>query len=247
MRDYWREINGFLARFLSPAVRVIILVNVLIFLFSMLLTPFSGAIGGFFALLVQTPQLAVERFCIWQFVTYMFMHADFFHLLFNMMVLWFFASRLEYKWGTWGFVRFYLVVGVGAGFFHTALAYLTGKPGTGMLGASGAVYGVMLAYALYWPNDTVWIMAAIPIKIKYLMIFVGVMAFFSSIQSAMMLDRGNISHVTHLGGLFVALLYLRWQAMFPRGGGGGGGWGGFRRKRKATILKVNPRNHPDFH
>lgn len=243
MNNIWREIkkmarefNLLLAHYLAPAVRAILVTNVALFILYMLTTPFSENMQTFFYYLMQTPVLAVEHFCVWQFFTYMFMHGTVFHLLMNMLILWFFASRLERRWGTSEFLRFYLIVGVGAGLFHTAMAYLSGRSGSPMLGASGALYGVMLAYALAYPNDTVLLYFVIPVKIKYLMIVLGVMTFFSSISSTMGNGGNGISHVTHLGGLVVAFFYLH-----------GGKWMKPRRgRKKARILKVDPKRHPDF-
>jgi membrane associated rhomboid family serine protease len=195
----------------------------------------------FFFFLMQTPAWAV-RGCVWQFVTYMFMHATPSHLLFNMLVLWFFAPRLESRWGTARFVRFYFVVGIGAGLFHTALSFLTGYQDIPLLGASGAIYGVMLAYALYYPEETVLLYFVAPIKVKYLMIIMGILVFLGSISQGTGGDPG-ISHVTHLGGLAVAFVYIRgkdWlggNRRFPRGGGG---------RRRVKLRQVDPKRHPDF-
>jgi len=205
MRDTWREINLFLSRYLSPAVRAILVANVIIFLLYALLGRFRP-FTIFFFLLWESPRLAVGHLFLWQFVTYMFMHAGPAHLFFNMLVLWFFAPRLEYRWGTARFLRFYFVVGIGAGVFHALFAYLTHNADSSMMGASGAIYGVMLAYAIYYPDETVLFYFVLPIKIKYLMIILGVITFFASIPGD---AQGGISHVTHLGGLVVAFLYLQ--------------------------------------
>ncbi|NQU43235.1 rhomboid family intramembrane serine protease [bacterium] len=214
MRDTWTQITGFLSRFLSPGVMGIFLVNVLVFIVFLLTTPFSKTAGTFFFELAQTPDLAVGKLHLWQFLTYMFLHFETFHLLINMLVLWFFAPRLEYRWGTKPFLLFYLVTGIGAGLFHTFLGYSTGHADAALIGASGAIYGVMLAYALAWPNDTVLLYFVVPIKVKYLMMFLGVVAFLGSATET----QGGISHVTHLGGLVVAFVYLTiWKKM--KGGG----------------------------
>jgi len=236
MKDAWREINAFLGRYLSPAVRVILIVNVALFVLYVLLTPFLRMAEVFFFLLMQTPALVLRQFFLWQLVTYMFMHASFGHLFFNMLILWFFAPRLEYRWGTARFVRFYLTVGAGAGLFHLLVAFIPpGHPDSTMLGASGALYGLMLAYALNWPDDLVLVYFVLPIKIKYLMIILALFTFLFSLPGS---QAGGISHVTHLGGFLVALVYLK-----------GGQWFGGRpkrRRRKARVLEVDPRRHPDF-
>ncbi|MFW6304110.1 MAG: rhomboid family intramembrane serine protease, partial [Candidatus Sumerlaeota bacterium] len=137
MSQAWNEIQLFLRRHLSPGVMWIFLINIALFILYMLLTPFSKSLQVLFFLLMQTPKLTIESFFIWQPVTYMFMHADLLHLLFNMIILWFFASRLEDRWGTKRFLRFYFIVGIGAAFFHIMPSYLTGHQSATMLGASG--------------------------------------------------------------------------------------------------------------
>jgi rhomboid family protein len=239
MRNMWREMDQFLARFLTPAVRYILVANVALFVLYMLLSIWGSAVELPFILLMETPNLAVKRLCLWQFVTYMFMHATPFHLLMNMVVLWFFAPRLEHRWGTREFLRFYFIVGIGAGLGHALLALATGHGASTMLGASGAIYGVILAYALYYPNDTVLLYFIIPVKVKYLIIVIGIFTFLSTVGSATAGGGSNgISHVTHLGGLAVALVYLK-----------GGGWfrrKPWRRRPKAKVWQVDPRTHPDF-
>jgi membrane associated rhomboid family serine protease len=248
MKQSINEMQTFLRRFLSPAVMYILIANVAMFLLMVLISPWFEATKRFFFLLMQTPQLTVQKFYAWQLMTYMFMHADFFHLLFNMLILWFFASRLEDRWGTKRFLRFYFTVGIGAGIIHIIAAYLTGHQGNTMLGASGALYGIMLAYALNWPNDVVLLYFIIPIKIKWLMLIAGILTFLGSLQSAMSFSSDNISHVTHLGGLLVAFIYLRGGRWFRRGPRRPRGP---RRKepprsKRATIIEVDPKTHPDF-
>lgn len=225
MRDMWRETNNWLSQYLPPAVRWIFVVNILMFLFSAIFG-ISSHVRSYLLLLMETPVLAMHGF-VWQFVTYMFMHANVMHLLGNMLILWFFAPRLEYRWGTREFLRFYFIVGIGAGVFHALVAYATGRVDSPLLGASGALYGVMLAYALYYPEETVLLYLVVPIKIKYLMVLLGIMTFMLSIGG----DRGSISHVTHLGGLLVAFVYLK-----------GGDWFGRLRRRNQgpRIHNVRP-------
>jgi membrane associated rhomboid family serine protease len=263
MRDLWRGIDEFLSRYLTPAVKWIFLINVGLFLLYVILGSLSNVCGFFFFSLMQTPYLLIRKLCLWQLVTYMFMHAGLGHLVFNMLVFWFFAPRLEYRWGTARFLRFYLIVGVGAGLFHPALTlvadqtrmimkllfaahpsiwetygmYLQGQSVLTLLGASGAIYGILVAYALYYPDDIVLLYFVVPIKIKYLVLLAGLGVLFTSLQGPF---TGNVSHVTHLGGIVVALLYLK-----------GGDWLRPGRKpqkrKKVQILEVNPDKHPDFY
>lgn len=245
MGNYWREINRILGQWLTPAVRGIFLANLAVFILFLLLVLWRNLQETLFILLSQTPALVVGKFFLWQPVTYMFLHLGPFHLLMNMLVLWFFGPRLEYRWGTPAFLRFYFVAGIGAGLFHLVVSLLTGNAHQTMAGASGAIYGILLAYALYYPNDTVLLYFVFPVKIKYLMIFIGLLTFFSSVSGA----QSGISHITHLGGLLVAFVYLRgWRFLSGGGGPRGGSGGGPRRggPRRPTIIEVNRKTHPDF-
>lgn len=210
MKNAWFEINRFLGGFLSPAVRVIFLVNVLLTIAYAILTPLFGRpVAYLFTMLAQIPDLAIYHFRVWQFVTYMFLHVDPMHLLGNMLALWFFAPRLEYAWGTRKFLLFYFVTGIGAGLLHAVAAISSGYGGVPMLGASGAVYGIILAYALRWPDDIVYLYFALPIKIKYFAILIGIIAFLGSVNGG---AGGGIAHITHLGGFLVAYLFLLIEA-----------------------------------
>ena len=238
LREGWREINRFLGQFLTPAVRAILLVNIGVFILFVLLAPFSQSVVVFFRALALTPSdaLGLPFPFLWQFVTYMFLHGGLWHLLINMVILWFFAPRLEYRWGTREFLQFYFTVGVGAALLHTVVAFATGHAaGAPMLGASGVMYGIILVCAIYHPNDLVYLYLLVPVRLKYFAIILGVLTFFASIETVAGGDSGGIAHVTHLGGLLVAWLYLK-----------GGPWLRRRRRRRPPVYKVDPKRHPDF-
>ena len=214
VKSLWYEIDAFLRRFLSPAVKYIFVVNTIVFLFQALVvrilillvpslkSPFAFLLGYY---LPEIPMLSIYKFYLWQFVTYMFLHITPLHFLFNMLILFFFAPRLEWRWGSWGFIKFYFVVGVGAGIIHAIVSIIAGRASEGMIGASGALYGVLLAFALYWPEERVWVMGVVPVKMKVVIIVLGIFAFIGSIGPAV----DDISHITHLGGLIVAFVYLK--------------------------------------
>jgi hypothetical protein len=127
-----------------------------------------------------------------------------------MLMLWMFGSELESLWGRREFIRYYLITGVGAGIFSIVpyfMGVLAGYSGyiPSIIGASGAVYGILLAYAMTYPNRTVLVYFIMPVKVKYLMLFMGFMTF-SSIGNS-----DGISHITHLGGLVVGWFYLRFH------------------------------------
>ena len=234
------EIREFLRRFLTPAVRWLLFLNVGIFLFTVTILTLFDPRDYFFKLFCQMPYLAVLRFQIWRFFTYMFLHADGMHLLFNMMALWFFAPRLEMRWGAKGFLKFYFICGVGAAVVHSIFTLFFGaktllpdgevvRGVEYMIGASGAIYGILLAYALYWPDETVLLYFVIPMRIKYMVLLFGLVEFIGSVNRA----GSHISHITHLGGLLTAFLYLRGWTLFRDGMGGG--W--FHRRSKRMIKR----------
>lgn len=146
----------------------------------------------------------------WTIITYMFVHGGFFHVFINMLMLFFFGPPLEERWGGKEFLKYYAICGVAGALFNVgAMAFDPNIGAIPIVGASGAVYGVMLAYALNWPNSLVWIYAIFPIKVKYLVVILGAMTFFSAFGGA----TDGIAHFAHLGGLVVGYVYLKkgWQ------------------------------------
>ena len=188
---------SFKPQYFTEAIRVLISINVLSFLFR---------------------YISIERFdlaqifglssndvwpMIWQPLTYMFIHGDFFHLFMNMFVLWMFGSEMESIWGSRGFLKYYFITGIGSGLIWLLLNI--SNPFSVLIGASGAIYGVLLAYGLMFPNRKVLIYFLFPIKVKYFVLLLGVIAFISSIG-----DTGsNISHLTHLSGMLIGFIYLK--------------------------------------
>jgi hypothetical protein len=132
----------------------------------------------------------------------MFVHGDFFHLFFNMLVLFFFGPPLEGMWGGRGFVKFYTVAGLGGALFSYFFAF-----GSGVLGASAAVYGVMLAFAMNWPDMTIHIWGILPVKAKWLVAFLAAVSIASISGGA----GGGVAHFAHLGGFVAAWIYLRFD------------------------------------
>lgn len=180
---------------LTPMVQRIMIVNVVVWLLQQF-SPQVTAIGW-----LRTEDFFVHGW-IWQPFTYMWLHAPgLMHIAFNMFALWMFGGQLEQIWGSRRFVRFYLTCGAGAGFIILAWHALTSNP-LPTLGASGAVFGILTAFSLMWPDRTIMLLfPPIPIKAIWFIPFLFVM------QLAM--GGGNISHVGHLGGVIVAGLMLR--------------------------------------
>lgn len=141
---------------------------------------------------------------IWQPITYMFMHGGVWHVAINMFVLWMFGTELEKIWGKNEFLKYYFVTGIGAGIIW--LLFNIGGSHAILIGASGAVYGILMAYGLMFPNRIVYVYFLFPVKVKWFVIFIGAIAFFSSMGTG-----SNISHLTHLSGMLIGYLYLRFS------------------------------------
>ncbi|MFQ6613357.1 MAG: rhomboid family intramembrane serine protease [Fidelibacterota bacterium] len=146
---------------------------------------------------------------IWQPFTYMFMHGNIWHVGINMLVLWMFGSELEMLWGKTEFLRYYFITGIGSGLVW--LLFNLGNSHTVLIGASGAVYGILLAYGMLFPNRTVYLYFVIPVKVKWLVFFLGIAAFFSSFNS-----MSNISNLTHLSGMVIGFFYLKKDLRWTR-------------------------------
>jgi len=161
-------------------------------------------------LLGLIPQAVFGRLWIWQPVTYMFVHGGLSHILFNMLGVWMFGVELERLWGTRFFVRFYAVAGLGAA--ATTLVWALLPLGSSAqiyyavtIGASGALYGLLLAFAVYYPDRPILMFLLFPIPAKYFVLIIGAIAFMASAGSG----GGGIAHTAHLGGLVAAYLYLK--------------------------------------
>ena len=155
------------------------------------------------------PADVVGSLQIWQPVTYMFLHGGIFHLLFNMLALWMFGVELERTWGSRFFTKFYFVSGVGAAITTLVLSFTPFAFADQLyysltIGASGAVYGILLAYALYFPNRPIYLYLIFPIPARYFVMIIGAISLLSSMGGG-----GGVAHTTHLGGLLAAYLYLR--------------------------------------
>ena len=152
------------------------------------------------------PDLVLHHFYFWQLGTYLFLHGGWFHIIFNMFALWMFGSDLEGLWGGKKFLVYYLVTGVGAGILDVVLNdfFRPGIP-TATIGCSGAVFGLLLAYGMLFPERVIYLYMVIPIKAKWFVVIMGVIELYSSINS----PGSPISHFAHLGGMLFGFLFLR--------------------------------------
>jgi len=186
--------------------------NVLLF-FAQLLTDRYG--WGLTWTLGLRPADVVGSFRVWELGTYMFLHGGVFHILFNMLALWMFGTELERIWGTRYFLKFYFVTGIGAAVLTVLISFLPfgfaqQLQSAIIIGASGAIYGLLLAYAMYFPDRPIYMYMVFPIPAKYFVAIMGVLAFYSSVG-----ESSGVASATHLGGLLVAYIFLKSGRVHP--------------------------------
>ncbi|MDZ4715282.1 MAG: rhomboid family intramembrane serine protease [Cytophagales bacterium] len=198
----------------TPLVRNLIIINVVVFIFQSLL-PISSTrcmefqvIHGLTGFISLWP-IGSCAFAPYQFFTYMFAHGGIGHIFFNMFALVSFAPILENHWGEKKFLIFYVLTGMGAGILYAVVNYFF-FPGTGgyMVGASGAIYGILMAFGMLFPNlEIMLLFPPIPIKAKYMVFLIGIITYA--------MDRsGSVAHLAHFGGAFIAFLIISyWRSM----------------------------------
>ncbi len=193
---------------LSSALKVLIGANVVLFLAQTFAPSLTLTLG-------LAPRAVTTELALWQLVTYMFLHGGIFHLLFNMLALWMFGTELERMWGTRYFVRYYLLTGIGAGALTVLFSLLPLDAAYSIrasiiIGASGAVYGLLLAYGLQFPERPIYLYLVFPIPAKYFVMIMGAIAFYSSLT-----DNGGVANATHLGGIVVGYVLLKGTRIRP--------------------------------
>ena len=185
-------------------VKGLIIANAAVFLLMWLVSPVELILLKWFSLV---PADVVTRFYVWQLGTYLFLHQGFLHILMNMLGLWFFGKDLEDIWGTRRFLQFYFFCGIAAGVVVVLANYMFGNPESRTIGASGAIYGIFLVAAVLWP-DRIIIFYIFPIKLKYFVMILGAIAFFSVRD----LNSG-VSDIAHLSGMLFGYIFLKSSKM----------------------------------
>jgi len=222
-------------RAMPPAVKWLLIVNVGIYLVEL----FARQIMiGRFGLI---PAAVIQNLELWRLVTYMFLHGGVFHILINMFILWMFGVAIEQAWGTKRFLFYYFMTGIAGGVFSTIFQPSSMVP---TIGASGAIYGLLVAYAVMFPNQIMYLYFLIPMKVKYAVILFVALEFFGSMGST----PDGIGHLAHLGGAVVGFIYLKldWRLR---------AWGrklsplryigGLRYRSKSRKLEKNQRQAED--
>ncbi len=195
---------------LTPMIKNLLVIMVAVFLLQKIVELADAQTYFYYFLyyLALVPILVWKQYFVWQLGTYIFLHGGIFHLLFNLLALWMFGGELENYWGSKKFLRFFLVCGIGAG-ICTVLFTPEIYQRIPVIGASGAIYGLLLAFGWLFPNRPIYIYFLFPVPAKYFVIIFGLIEFFSSIEGA----GGGVAHLTHLGGLFFGFLYMAYPTI----------------------------------
>jgi membrane associated rhomboid family serine protease len=224
VREFIRQFNATLDRSLTGGVKWILLANVAVFLVEQLVLVPLNWDDIFVYLFAQTPvvrfvegqsggiRVLVNWLAPVQFLSYMFIHANVWHLFWNMFALWFFGPPMEARWGRVAFLKFYLFAGFGAGALHGLIAPFFLGENYLMIGASGAIFGVLLAFAMYYPRQPVLLWFILPMPSQYFVALIGFVTLVSLFGSG----GSHISHLTHLAGLASGYAWLRLYERFPR-------------------------------
>ena len=189
---------------LPDGVKLLLIINIAVFV----LMELSGQKNILFQLFGLVPRAVLQEYRFWQTFTYLFLHGGWIHILFNMLVLWMFGKDLEIDWGNNEFLIFYFVCGIGSGLI-TVLANINSP--IVIVGASGSIYGVLVAYGFTYPNRTVYLYGVFPLKVKYVVLGFGAIAFVASLSTT----QSKVSHITHLSGMIIGIIYIlfnfRWK------------------------------------
>ena len=234
---------------LTPGIRniilactgVLLLQSILKLVFPPIYTIYFNHIFGL------VPYYITHRGFLWQFVTYLFLHDGIWHLVFNMLFLYFFGMDLERTWGTRRFYEYYFLTGIGAGFITVLINVIRDPMGTGAssgiptIGASGAIFGVLIAAGILFPDRQVWLIP-FPITIPMKLLVAGSIAieFFLSLE----VSGDTVSHITHLGGALVGYLYLRRGLFLYRFRNDYLDWKRRRARRKFEVYMRDHKNEP---
>jgi membrane associated rhomboid family serine protease len=200
---------------MSPTVKVLLIVNAAVFVADLVIARFIHGDGLIF--LAYIPYYALRKFYLWQFVTHMFMHGGVRHIAFNMFALWMFGCDVERRIGRGHFLKVYFLSGISGALLYTLFNHqmlaapdivtATGLVVLRLIGASGAVCGILVAFTMLFPERVVLLMFVFPLKVKYL-----VLGFFIfEVLNELSMSAGNIAHLAHLGGMIAAYFYMRYR------------------------------------
>jgi membrane associated rhomboid family serine protease len=187
---------------MTPAVKALIIANTAVFVFESLLriAGFNSVDEVLRVLFALQPNLVYGRGYLWQLATYLFLHGDLGHILINMFMLWMFGVEMERMWGSRQFLRYYFLTGVGAGIVTCFFAQESRT-----VGASGAIFGIMLAYGMTFPDRQILFWFIFPMKARHFVLLLAAIELWVSSQFV----SDGIGHFAHLGGMLFGYLYLK--------------------------------------
>ncbi len=211
-RDYYRPtgFGGF--SFFPPVIKWLLIINFAVFFIQQIVQNIMfGNIPGWYVLnhyFALNPIVGFDRFGepynfqIWQLITYQFMHGGFAHIFFNMLMLWMFGMEIENIWGSRKFLVFYLTSGIGAGLTQVLFSPILSGALAPTIGASGAIFGVMIAFGMMFPNRYIFVYFLIPMKAKYLI------AFLMAIEVFSIGGMSFVAHLAHIGGAVTGIIFI---------------------------------------
>ena len=183
------------------------------------------------------PLAVTQHYYLWQLVTYIFLHGGFFHILFNMFGLYMFGSELERTWGTRQFTKFFFVCGIGAAVLSVLVS--PHSP-VAIIGASGAIFGLLLAYGVLFPDRPIYLYMIIPIPAKWFVVIYGAINLISALGV-----NSGVAYVTHVGGMLCGLVYLKGGRLVPDIRGRYDRWQRGRLRRKFEVYYNERRRNED--
>ncbi len=209
MSNYYRP-GGFGFSFFPPVIKNLLIINGVVFFIQIFGEQvgigsgysFSDVIMKYFSL-IPLEGIGGASFYPWQLITYQFMHGSFAHIFFNMFSLWMFGMEIENMWGSKKFLYYYLLCGIAAGIFHLVLSPILTGGNAPTIGASGAIFGVLVAFGMVFPNRYIFLYFLFPVKAKYLITFFILIEIFA-IDSA----ATTVAHLAHLGGALAGFIFI---------------------------------------
>ncbi|MBN3039417.1 MAG: rhomboid family intramembrane serine protease [Candidatus Omnitrophica bacterium] len=182
---------------MTKTVKVLIIINVAMFLLVNLISGFP-----WLSIFGLVPRYVFGKLRVWQLATYLFLHAGLWHLAVNMLMLWFFGPAIEASWGSRRFLSYYFFTGIGAGLCSYLTAFRSGIP---VIGASGAIFGILVAYAMMFPDTIVLMFFIFPMKIRHAVLFLAGINLLGALSA----PQAGIAYFAHLGGGLFGYLYLK--------------------------------------
>lgn len=235
---------------LTKVTKILIITCLVTYFIDFVLYHLNVQFGGLYLneIFGLVPSFVKEKYWLWQFVTYIFMHGHPLHILLNMLILWFFGSEIELKLGQRAFLTFFLVCGIGAGIFNYTVNILfsdVSKLNHPIIGASGAIFGILAAYGILFGNRYFLVFFLFPMKAKYFVLILAAIELITGVEAS---ATDNVAHFAHIGGMFVGAIYIYLKYVQPPWGKGKGGKKDLERerlKRQFTLIVNEPNQKND--